>query len=94
MLEIQAEIVDIKKNLIEINSKISMSEITNANENERPANFPMTKETELRTFDTTLKDPEEFQQYISIFNHKIQVNRSATTMYNRRRSLKELMFSE
>lgn len=83
LLGIKTEIADIKKQLE--NAQAVPSKIIQ---------FPMTEDTELKIFDDSLADVNEWKKHAEIFKKKLVVLRSAKTLYSRRLCLKELLFSE
>lgn len=56
--------------------------------------FPIASEKNLAQFETILKDEAKFSKYVEYFDKELKDLRSATTIYNRRKCLKELLFSE
>lgn len=90
--KMQEDLDEIKTSVDEIKDKMSFEAA--AKPTEFPIKFPITTEAELENFDSILEDEDEFVQYAESFNDKITTLRSATALYNRRRSLKELLFSE
>lgn len=91
---LQEQIAELNRSIVEITAKASTCEESEPVETDRPVKFPIVKESDLQAFDIILKDPASYQYYVEHFNNMIAQHRSATTLYNRRRSLKEMLFSE
>lgn len=58
------------------------------------AKFPIDSEQDLNQFEKDLQTENTFNSYVAHFNSQLKNVRSAVTIYNRRKSLKELMFTE
>lgn len=93
--KMQTDIVEIKSKLIEIDKKLdNRIEKVLGSEIQTQIHFPMTTEKELNDFNEILSDEQEFHNYTKSFEKQLQILRSAKTLYNRRRCLREILFSE
>lgn len=59
-----------------------------------PIKFPLSTEEELRRFEETLQDKNVLEIYTEHLKEQLKTVRNATTIYGRRKRLKELIFSE
>lgn len=86
------EVKEIKSIVKKIQKNLDEDDVENLSK--KNINFPIASEKNLAQFEKTLRDPAKFTKYVEYFDKELKDLRSATTIYNRRRCLKELLFSE
>lgn len=88
--EIQEEIREIKCVLVKIQAE---KESTPSIENDSAINFPMTTSQQLDTLEKVLEKDDDFYGYFDRFNKEMN-SIPVSTLFNRRKCLKERLFSK